>query len=208
MTSLDNVHAESLPSIVLFVGPHADTLATYAAFFEAAGLWVATARDPVEALAAVQELKPDLVITDEFEAADLDLVHALKTTPESKAVPVILLTRRLRGVPAATREEADLCLETPVLPDTLLQSSRTIIGKARSSRQNENRERASGASARVEVVRTDADTARRCPACAAPLEWIERGRLYGIEYDYYRWCPKGCGLYCYDCSGQSWVKLA
>ena len=205
MTSLDNAHVESLPSIVLFVSPHAETLATYAAFFEAAGLWVATARDPVEALAAAQELKPDLVITDEFEAADLDLVHALKTTPESKAVPVILLTRRLRGVPAATREQADLCLETPVLPDALLQNSRTVIGRAR-SRQDELR--AGGPPPKVEVVRTGDEAARRCPGCATQLEWIERGRLYGIEYDYYRWCPKGCGLYCYDCSAQSWVKLA
>jgi len=49
---------------------------------------------------------------------------------------------------------------------------------------------------------------RACPGCGGQLEWIERGRIGGTTYDYYRWCLKGCGLYCFDRDGRRWVKLA
>jgi CheY-like chemotaxis protein len=206
MTGLDSAHAEALPSIVLFVGRQAGTIAPYAAFFEASGLWVASASDPTEALAAVQELKPDLVIIDEFDEAELDFIDALKSSPDTRAIPVILLGRRpLSKVLREVREQPDVWLEKPVLPDALLERSRALIGQARALREAAPCEPARA----VEIVPVPASReARRCPACAGPLEWIERGRLYGIEYDYYRWCQKGCGLYCYDCSASAWVKLA
>ena len=211
MTSLDNAHAESLPSIVLFVGKPSETLATYSAFFDASGLWVATASNPDEALAAVQELKPDLIITEEFDEAELDFVHAVKSAPDTRAVPVILLSRRpLPKVLQAAREQADMCLEKPVLPDALLQNGRALIRQARARREESPAfERASPVARAVDAVDAAARQAhRRCPGCAGPLEFVERGRLYGIEYDYYRWCPEGCGLYCYDCGAKAWVKLA
>lgn len=213
MTSIDNVQAEYLPSIVLFVSKQGDSLATYSAFFEASGLWVATAADPAEALEAVQELKPDLVITEEFDEAELDFVHALKTTRETRAIPVILLSRRpLPKVLRAAREQADMCLEKPVLPDALLQKGRALIGQARARRDAgpDAGERTGPAARAVEVVdpAAPADQVRHCPGCTKPLDFVERGRLYGIEYDYYHWCPQGCGLYCYDRSARAWVKLA
>ena len=49
---------------------------------------------------------------------------------------------------------------------------------------------------------------RACPKCGSALEWLERGTISGVEYDYYRWCLKGCGLYCYDRRAGDWIKLA
>jgi uncharacterized protein with PIN domain len=49
---------------------------------------------------------------------------------------------------------------------------------------------------------------RRCPGCRRMLEWIERGTVGGTEYDYYRWCTQGCGLYCFNRRNGAWLKLA
>jgi hypothetical protein len=50
--------------------------------------------------------------------------------------------------------------------------------------------------------------ARGCPNCGVTLEWTERGVLAGVEYDYYKWCPNGCGLFCYDRHARHFLKLA
>jgi hypothetical protein len=51
-------------------------------------------------------------------------------------------------------------------------------------------------------------TQRTCPGCGTPLEWIEEGTIGLRTYEYYRWCLKGCGLYCFDRHGAAWIKLA
>jgi hypothetical protein len=52
------------------------------------------------------------------------------------------------------------------------------------------------------------DRRRNCPQCGGPLEWLERGTIGGVEYDYYRWCARACGLYCYDRTAGQFQKLA
>jgi CheY-like chemotaxis protein len=212
MASPDHNSIDTLPPIVLLVDQHADILAAYAACFEASGLWVATSADPVEALDAVQELRPDLLITDHFDDPDFNLVQTIKQRVPPR-LPIILLSGRpLPDVPLAARQGADLCLEKPVQPETLLDSSRLLLERVRGLRTRGEREPARGtpvASAPLPVQLPEVSPRdRRCPQCAAPLEWIERGRLYGLEYDYYRWCQRGCGLYCYERQGRKWVKLA
>jgi DNA-binding response OmpR family regulator len=211
MVSPDGLQSETLPPIVLLVDREADILSGYTAHFEASGLWVATSTDPVEALDAVQELKPDLLITDAFESRDFDLVATVKSS--DMPLPIILLSRGpLRDLPLPTRDGADLCLEKPVLPEALLQNSRALLDRSRSlrGRAGESHERAAQLVARsADVVRRElSPKERRCPRCGSHLAWIERGRLYGMEYDYYRWCDAGCGLYCYEIVGAKWVKLA
>jgi hypothetical protein len=46
------------------------------------------------------------------------------------------------------------------------------------------------------------------PQCRSALDWIERGTIGGIEYDYCHWCPKACGLFCYDRTAGEFLKLA
>ena len=49
--------------------------------------------------------------------------------------------------------------------------------------------------------------AARCPQCCELLTWIERGRINAREFDYYHWCSRGCGLYCFDVAARKWTRL-
>ena len=62
----------------------------------------------------------------------------------------------------------------------------------------------------IRLADTFETAVRPCPSCGTRLEWLEPGTVAGVEYDYYRWCEHGCGLYCYQRSapaGRRWVKL-
>lgn len=121
-------------------------------------------------------------------------------------------------VASRTAREADLCLEERVAPDILLQNlwtvlrSRGLRERAESVRRGAEGllERSSRLIARADAINAAAADHRRraCPACGTALEWIERGRIDGLEYDYYHWCARGCGLHCYNRTTASWVKLA
>ena len=198
--------AETLPPIVLLVDDDRDLRDMYATYFEASGVWVAGAGDPDEALAAVDELKPDLVVTDigfAGRASGIEFVHTLKTARGTAHVPVIVLTGRPAGqLPDDTRAVADLVLEKPVLPDLLLGRARGLIAASHALRRRSDIavEKKEGADRRDVTMRP-------CPQCDAPLDWIERATIGSIEYDYYRSCLRGCGLYCFDRTAHTWVRL-
>jgi CheY-like chemotaxis protein len=214
--------SDDLPPIVLLVEDDADTLAMFAAYFESSGVWVATSTQPGEALEAVEELKPDLVVTDlgfQGKPLGVGLVHTLKTSETTKGIPLIVLTGdSVQDLPPDTRSEANLCLVKPVLPDALLTSVRELIAQSQALRKRLHPVR--GKPTPLGKWSTDPGAmvhplasplpgrARPCPECATPLEWVEEGRIGGVTYDYYRWCLKGCGLYCYDRESARWVKLA
>jgi CheY-like chemotaxis protein/endogenous inhibitor of DNA gyrase (YacG/DUF329 family) len=207
-----------VPSIVVLVEDDADTLDMYAEYFELSGLWVAKSRTPSDGLAKVLELRPDLVVTDlGFAGEDgAPLVEAIKGRPETQDVPVIVLTgQSSEHVPASVLASADLCLVKPVLPDALLMDVQRLIALSHTLRDRCRRASSPVEKAQVEgrahvpPVRPRLPDVRDrpCPQCGRPLEWIERGRIGGAEYDYYRWCSQGCGLQCYDRTAGKWVKL-
>jgi CheY-like chemotaxis protein len=181
-------------------------------------MWVASATDPGDALDTVQELSPDVIVTDLClggQPAGGDLVHTLKSSDGTKEIPVVVLSETGAG---RTAPDADLYLVKPVLPDTLLATVRQLLSVSRDLRTRSARARARTA-ALVErsnelldrargIVSRATSSARACPDCSRPLDWIESGRIGGVTFDYFRWCDSGCGLYCYDRSGSKWVKLA
>ena len=211
-----------IPPIVLLVDDDPDTLAMYSSYFEASGVWVATSSAPSEAIDAVAELKPDCVVTDigfHGQPAGVELIHALKSREDTRQIPIVVLSgRTLADVPDATRREADVCLVKPVLPDALLQQVRERLKHSVRLRAGADPVRARAAdltAAAAQAVSRAMDLSDRvesrrrlCPQCGTRLDWIERGRIGGAEYDYYRWCLSGCGLYCYDRNTSRWVKLA
>jgi CheY-like chemotaxis protein len=207
------------PPIVLLVEDDRDTREMYSAFFELSGVWVAQSTAPREALGSVTELRPDLIITDvgfSGSPAGADLVHVLKSRPETRDIPVIVLSgRSAEEIPPATREAAELCLVKPVLPDVLLAHARALIERSQGVGDRSDAAREQAAALRDPAMTpATAQTSgsvpepRGCPQCSTPLVWVERQRLEGIEYDYYRECPTGCGLYCFDCTAGRWVTLA
>lgn len=206
-----------VPPIVVLIEDDADTLDMYAAYFEMSGLWVAKSRTPSDGLSRVLELRPDLVVTDlgfGGSAGGAPLLAEIKGRPETRNVPVIVLTgQSSENLPPSVLASADLCLVKPVLPDALLMDVQRLIALSHTLR--DRCQRASKGDKKVEVapprataVRPSADVRDRpCPECGRMLEWIERGRIAGAEYDYYRWCSQGCGLRCYDRTAAKWVKL-
>lgn len=211
-----------LPSIVLFVDSDRDTLDMYSTYFESSGVWVSTSTIPGEAIEAIEELKPDLVVTDlDFggTAQGHELVAAVKGSGATRDIPVIVLSGRDAAAPSAeTERAADLCLIKPVRPDLLLVQVRRLIVQSQQlrSRGDHARRRADALrekSAQLHARAREADgrlasARRRCPSCSSTLEWVDSASIGGAHYDYYQSCASGCGLYCYDRSGTSWVKLA
>lgn len=212
----------SVPPIILLVEDDPDTRDMYSLFLESSGMWVATAADPATAADIVAELKPDLIVTDvglrEQETA-LEFMHAVKHDEPTARTPIVMLTGRPASqMPASAREDADLLLLKPVLPDDLLQHIATLVHRSRELRLRNQaaRSRAAGLMqksndliARSVEIQSRVDlTDRRCPTCAHPLRFVETGVMEGVEYDYYQWCARGCGLFCYDRENKRWITLA
>ena len=212
----------AVPPIILLVEDDADTRDMYSLFLESSGMWVATAPHPRAASEMTIELKPDLIITDlEFggERRGLQLAHDIKRNPDTAHVPVVLLSGRTAPeLPSGGRADADVFLLKPVVPDELLIHVRTLLRRSRELRARNSAalsraaglmQRSNELMAKARAIETRVNVReRRCPACVQPLQWVETGRIDGVEYDYYHWCDRGCGLYCYDRAGSRWVKLA
>jgi uncharacterized protein with PIN domain len=112
---------------------------------------------------------------------------------------------------------ADSLLLKPVPPAVLLLRTNELLARAREVRARANAvvrkgkrliERSTTLLERSRAVEITPATERACPDCGTPLEWIEEGTIGVRVYDYYRWCLKGCGLYCFDRSRAAWIKLA
>jgi CheY-like chemotaxis protein len=213
--------SKSLPPIVLLLDDERDILDMYSAHFEAEGVWVATAASAREGMLAVQELRPDLIVTDiSFgdEPSGATFAQAMKERPETWGIPLIVLTGlATEDMPSTVREDADLFLRKPVPPESLLLNVRRLLESSKALRARSERARARIAPLleksadllarpKTPVTAMPSQTAR-CPQCCESLTWIERGRIDAREFDYYHWCARGCGLYCYDIAGRTWIRL-
>jgi response regulator RpfG family c-di-GMP phosphodiesterase len=207
---------------VLFAEDDRDTLDMYSTFLEMQGMWVARANTSPATIDSVLELRPDIVIADlgpgDAGRDGAELIHAIKSRPDTQHIPVIVLTGQSpQQMSDETRGEAELFLLKPVLPDDLLQRARALLEQSQRLRERTDRaeqrtaelaQRVAEAKERAQELREERRQSRCCPGCGRRLEFIERTRIRGVEYDYYRWCGQGCGLYCFDRSAARWVKLA
>ena len=215
------VETEPLPPIVLLLDDERDILEMYSAHFEAEGVWVATAASAREGMVAVEELRPDLVVTDigfGAETSGATFAQALKERPETSGIPLIVLTGlATEDMPTSVRKDADLFLRKPVAPQALLLNVRRLLESSHVLRARSERVRARVAPlmqrsadllgrAKTSVTPVPHHEAR-CPQCCEPLSWVERGRVDAREFDYYHWCERGCGLYCFDIAARKWIRL-
>jgi CheY-like chemotaxis protein len=210
-----------IPPIVLLVEDENDTRDMYAVSLEMAGFWVATADDPDAAMDTVKELQPHLIvasITFDGRTDGLRFVRAVKAEPATQEIPLVVLSGRPpEDLPRGARDHAVLVLLKPVTPDRLATELRRVLERSRGLRAKSatlsaKTERLLHKSAqlrvRADAINDSLPRARACPTCGARLDWVERGSIGGIEYDYYRWCVNACGLYCYDRTSDKFVRLA
>ena len=109
--------------------------------FEAAGYEVATALDGDEALLAVQERRPDLVVLDWMlpSVSGLEVCRQLRRKPETRDVPVIMLTARgeeadrVRGLDSG----ADDYVTKPFSPAELVARVRAVLRRSRPATADE-----------------------------------------------------------------------
>jgi len=213
--------SSELPPLILFVCEDAGVLPLYAAPLEHAGMWVASSTRLVEALSAVHDLKPDVIVADvDFTegSAGLAFIDELASSGTERGIPLIALSQaQSDDAPPAVRDRTTLWVPKPVRPDVLVANVQQLLveGFAVRMRADRDQKRLQALADRSGALATSspeaarrASAARTCPACAHPLEWVENGRIGKVLYDYYHWCANGCGLYCYDLDGQVWVRLA
>jgi CheY-like chemotaxis protein len=211
---------QSVPPIVLLLDDERDILEMYTAHFEAEGVWVATAASAREGMIAVEELRPDLVVTDigfGSEVSGATFAQALKERPETAAIPLIVLTGlATQDMPSSVKEDADLFLRKPVTPQALLLNVQRLLESSHALRARSERlrarvaplkERSADLLGRAKTVTPVPRRDARCPQCCEPLSWVERGRIEAREFDYYHWCARGCGLYCFDIAARTWIRL-
>ena len=109
--------------------------------FEAAGYEVATALDGDEALLAVSERRPDLIVLDWMlpSISGLEVCRQLRRKPETRDVPVIMLTARgeeadrVRGLDSG----ADDYVTKPFSPTELVARVRAVLRRSRPSTAEE-----------------------------------------------------------------------
>jgi CheY-like chemotaxis protein len=100
---------------------------------------VRTASNGTEALASVEDRRPDLIVLDvmmDYMSEGFDVAQKLRTDPETKSIPLIMLTgvEKMYDYRMQMDESwvsCDRYLEKPIEPDTLLSEVESLIGPPR-----------------------------------------------------------------------------
>jgi len=219
MSGLDPA-GDTLPPIVLLVENDSDTREMYEAALSVDGLWTAHASEGLDAFAYAVELRPDAVVTEVGLAGTMDgvsLARRLKAEPKTAQIPILAVTG---AQPLANADVFESVLVKPVAPPLLVERLRRAIDRSRDLRQRsiaavqpvpDLLDKTTGTLARSTAVRAEniatMPPQRRCPRCGGPLNWVEQRELASVSFDYFRPCPEGCGLFCFDRSQQCWIAL-
>ena len=213
--------ATDIPPIVLLVDTEKDGRTLCAKSLQTSGLWVATTADPDVAMTMAIELQPSVIVagmTLDGRGDGLRFIRAISEHADTRDTPLVVLSARPEVLPRGAHEHARVVLVKPVEPAELTREIHRVLAASHGLRDHSARLSAQVLSLRERSDRLlqraaplegqPDDRHRTCPECGGGLEWLERGTIDGIEYDYYRRCAKACGLYCYDRTGAEFQKLA
>lgn len=119
---------------IVFAEDQLDFLAVNKLFLERHGYRVVTAEDGEQAILAAQEHHPDVIIMD-FSMPRLDGIRAtaaLKTSPETRDIPVLMLTAHSYGSVGRRAREAGCVgvISKPCDPKRVLFEIECLIGAA------------------------------------------------------------------------------
>lgn len=97
------------------------------------GFEVVTADNGLDAYALACEHKPDIVISDYQMPGltGLELVEKLRSTPQTSAIPVIMLTARGFAIEDQQKEKLGIsvCLSKPFSPREVFQTVETVLAQ-------------------------------------------------------------------------------
>jgi CheY-like chemotaxis protein len=116
--------------VIVVAEDHEDIRYVLQRALERAGHTVVAAVDGVEALEAVQQHRPDVVVSDVDmpRMTGLDLCRAIRADPELRDTPVVLISGALLpGDPRAIEAGASATLLKPFLPQDLLACVNDLI---------------------------------------------------------------------------------
>jgi CheY-like chemotaxis protein len=119
---------------ILFVEDQLDFLAVNKLFLERHGYRVVAAEDGEQAIIAAQECRPDVIVMD-FSMPRLDGIGAtaaLKTSPDTRDIPVLMLTAHSYGSVGRRAREAGCVgiISKPCDPKRVLFEVENLIGAA------------------------------------------------------------------------------
>ena len=97
------------------------------------GLLVRTLNDPHSAMSAVESYRPDLIILDVMlpGMSGLEVLTALRSDPENRDMPVMMLTARGRDREMAERAGADRFMTKPFSNAEILSEVRAMLERGR-----------------------------------------------------------------------------
>jgi CheY-like chemotaxis protein len=123
-TRIPDQSTGGFPPIVLVVDGHEDTLEMYDVVLGTSGFRVISASNALEALASVQVLRPDVVVTDLGLPGRLSgpgLIRALQADPALADIPILCVTGRdPRDVRSMIGVQVPSLLK-PVTPEALVR---------------------------------------------------------------------------------------
>jgi two-component system, cell cycle response regulator DivK len=122
--------------IVLLIDDSADDREMYTEFFRFVGLHPLEANSPEEALRVAAEARPHVIVTDLLLPGSmngLELTRRFRQLPETRAVPIIVLTGSGRPLDreVAFSAGADVFLTKPCLPQTLVDEISRLLRRPR-----------------------------------------------------------------------------
>jgi chemosensory pili system protein ChpA (sensor histidine kinase/response regulator) len=126
---------------VLLVDADADSREMYAFFFEKSGIRVRQASSSADALAALEEALPDVIVTDIplNRAEGLRLLVELNADPRIRAVPIVVVSgwADQRTPLLASAVGASAFILKPCSPDQLLSVVYGVLGNPGATGQGE-----------------------------------------------------------------------
>ena len=117
---------------ILVADDEADVVRTVTKALEARGHTITIARDGAEAIAAVAENRPDLLVIDlaipKIDGAEV--ARRLKADPATRAVPILMMSASYLAMEAvAEGQGADEFVVKPFLRDTLVKQVERLLAK-------------------------------------------------------------------------------
>lgn len=127
-------HSGMNPPLLLLVDDNEQNLELLEAYLEEVGGTIVTARDGLEALKAIEQRRPDVMLLDIMmpRMSGYQLCKKLKSEESTKSIPIIMVTalNEVSDMERATELGADDFISKPLNKPDLVARVRKALGQA------------------------------------------------------------------------------